>query len=239
MWSALLLAIALSSGARDVSAPLGSEPWVWQPEPGSIELFVGGIKMGKSHAARVRTRCVRRMLAWDPQRDEPELGHGRVTVGQLEQLEHRLGAGVVRLAVRPTGWSDAEVIAEFDRFCRCAWRVGGLCVKVDEAGGVVDPRMWGGAFNKVIREGRHRSLSLVIVGQRFPMSPVLARDNAERLVVFHHGFDDAPEVAKRLSGRGVMVTPEQVAELARHQYIEWTPHEGARMRPPLRGERST
>ena len=236
MWPALLLAAALSGGGDVASPALGHEPWVWQPEPGEIELFVGNIKMGKSHAARVRTKRIRRMLAWDPQRDE-ELGSGRLTVLQLEKLfethPELLVRGTVRLAIRPTAWSDNDTRDEFDRFLRVAWRVGRLAVKVDESGGIVQPGNIPPALSKGLREGRHRELSWIFVGQRFPMVPVIARDNASRLVVFRHGFDDAGDVSRRCSGAGVEVTPEQISALAPHHFLEWTPIEGARIRPPL------
>jgi hypothetical protein len=218
---------------------LGDEPWVWQPAPADLEIIVGNRGMGKSHAARVRTANVRRLLAWDPMRDEDDLGAGRVTVNQLEKLEdyfalhprqRGLFQGVLRLAVRPTSWDDQSLLDQVERTCRVAYRVGGLCFKLDELGAIVaPPRPPPGALLRVIAEGRHRAVSLVLVAQRFAQVPVLARDNATRIICFRQaGPDDADDLVARVGDLGA-----RVRSLPERHFLEWTPTGGAQLRPPL------
>lgn len=213
---------------------LGSEPWVWQPEPRGIEILVGNRGMGKSTGAKVRTWHTRRLVVDDPHRDEPNLGSGRVTVGQLEQLEQlgALHAGPVRIGVRPTRWDERGRVEDFERLCRCVFRIGGLCFKSHEVGAIiaaagrVPP-----AFATLIGEGRHRGVSLLLVAQRFAQVPVLARDNATRIICFRQaGPDDVDDLAKRISDQAMA---EKVRTLEPHAYLEWTPESGARIRPPL------
>lgn len=217
---------------------LGDEPWVWQPPPADLEIIVGNRGMGKSHAARVRTANVRRVLSWDPQRDE-DLGGGRVTVNQLETLEQYFAShprqrglfqGVLRLAVRPSAWGDQELVDQFDRTCQVAYRIGGLCFKPDELGAVVNPPTPPSpAFRRLIGEGRHRGVSLVLVALRFAQIPVLARDNATRIICFRQaGPDDADDLVDRVGELGA-----RVRTLPERHFLEWTPTDGAHLRPPL------
>jgi hypothetical protein len=218
---------------------LGDEPWVWQPAPADLEIIVGNRGMGKSHAARARTANVRRLLAWDPMRDEKQLGAGRVTVKQLEGLEEYFAShpgqrglyqGVLRLAVRPTSWGDAQLVDQVDRFCSAAYRIGGLCCKLDELGSIIKPpRPTPDGLLRLIGEGRHRSVPLVLVAQRFAQIPVLARDNATRIIVFRQaGPDDADDLVARVGELG-----ERVRSLPERHFLEWTPTGGAQLRPPL------
>jgi hypothetical protein len=219
--------------------PLGDEPWVWQPSPVDLEIIVGNRGMGKSHAARVRTANVRRLLCWDPMRDEDDLGAGRVTVNQLEKLEQYFAGhplqrglfqGVLRLAVRPVRWSGQDLVDEIERFSRVAYRIGGLCAKLDELGAVVNaPRPPPGDLLRLIAEGRHRAVSLVLVAQRFAQVPVLARDNATRIICFRQaGPDDADDLVDRVGELGA-----RVRSLPERHFLEWTPTGGAQLRPPL------
>lgn len=216
-----------------MAAPrFGAEPVVWQPEPAALELVTGNRGSGKSHAARVRVRGVRRLLVWDPQGDH-QLGHGRCTVHQLERLVERgmLRVGTVRLSVRPTAWERDELVDEFDRVCRVAYRLGGLCLVVEEVGGVQRPGgSLPGSWDRLIREGRHRGVSLLVVGQRLSQVPVLARDQATRLVAFRQlGGEDAAVLRDKLGDE----LGDQVRQLRPRHYVEWTPDEGAHLRPPL------
>ena len=40
------------------------------------------------------------------------------------------------------------------------------------------------AFRRLIAEGRHRAVAILLVAQRFGQVPVLARDNATRIICF-------------------------------------------------------
>jgi DNA helicase HerA-like ATPase len=201
--------------------------WAVQPAAASLVCLCGVRGMGKSTWLREYLRDVRRLVLWDPMR-EGNFGGGSITVAELARRVPALHSGVIRYSVYPTRFAAMD--EEFDTFCECAWRIGAVCVAVEEISLVASPNAVPENFGRCVAQGRHRGLSLVVVSQRFAQVPRLATANASRIIAYRQSEPrDVRDLCERVGELG-----EQVKDLPKHAYLDWTPDAGARLRAPLR-----
>jgi hypothetical protein len=188
--------------------------------------------MGKTHWVRARHAPVRRLLVWDPAGDwtqEHALGGGRITIGEfLERARAgHYNAGVLRLAVRPT-WRG-KIAEEFELFCRAAFRIGALRAVVEEVSFVASPQSLGPHFLRLIVAGRHRGVSLCVVGQRYAQFPRTCTSQASFICTFRQSENADVEYLRARLG--------DVADLVPHleprHFVTWTPTGGVLINSPL------
>jgi DNA helicase HerA-like ATPase len=235
MWRWLVaVAVAFLSvvAVPDFAGAMRGEPIAVQP-PSATRVAVAGVTdMGKSHWVRAYARDIRRLLVWDPERDwsgEHRLGGGRISLEELVERTraHRYDSGVLRIAVRPT-WRK-PLKEDFEVFCRCARRIGALTTVVEEVSNVASPNSVGLQFNRLIVAGRHRGVSLVVVGQRYAQFPRAATGNANLLVTFQQSENaDVDYLRERLGD-----VADQVRHLEPRHFVTWTPTGGVHLHQPL------
>jgi hypothetical protein len=208
------------------------KPLAVQP-PSATRVMVAGVTdMGKSHWVRAYAKDVRRLLVWDPERDwagDHELGGGRVGIEELVERTraHRHERGVLRLAIRPS-WRR-PLPDDFETFCRCARRMGALTAVIEEVSNVASPHRVGLQFQRLIVAGRHRGISLVVVGQRYAQFPRVATGNASQLVTFRQTENaDIDYLRERLGD-----VADQVVKLEPRHFISWTPTGGVHVHRPI------
>jgi hypothetical protein len=227
-----LLAVAIVFLSLLVLIVADPRPIAVQP-PSATRVCVAGVTdMGKSHWVRAYARDIRRLLVWDPERDwagEHALGGGRITLDELQQRvrDRRHDSGVLRVAVRPT-WRK-ELKEDFEVFCRCARRIGALTAVIEEVSNVASPNSVGLQFNRLIVAGRHRGISLVVVGQRYAQFPRVATGKASMLVTFRQTENADVEYLRERLGD----VADQVKQLEPRHFVTWTPTGGVRIHRPL------
>jgi hypothetical protein len=235
MWSrptSWLLAIAIAFVSLALVVIVADRPIAVQP-PSATRVMVAGVTdMGKTHWVRQYAHDIRRLLVWDPERDwagDYALGGGRISIEELVERtrDRRHESGVLRLAVRPS-WRQ-ELGKDHEIFCRCARRIGALTAITEEVSFVASPHSIGFQFQRLIVAGRHRGISLVVVGQRYAQFPRVATGNASLLVTFRQTENaDVDYLRERLGD-----VADQVRTLAPRHFVTWTPTGGVHLHQPL------
>jgi hypothetical protein len=229
----LLIAIAVAFLSLVLVIRVGGESRIAVQPPSAARVCVAGVTdMGKSHWVRAYARDIRRLLVWDPERDwagEHKLGGGRISLEELvdRTRAHSLDAGVLRIAVRPTWTKPLE--EDHELFCRCVRRIGAVCSVHEEVSHVASPQSCGLQFRRLIVAGRHRGVSLVIVGQRYAQFPRVATGNASLLVTFRQTENaDVDYLRERLGEKA-----DLVPRLEPRHFVSWTPTGGVHLHRPL------
>jgi hypothetical protein len=223
--------------------------FAFQPDPASVVVVCGVRGSGKSYSTARYCDRIPRVVVWDPLDEySAALGLERLSLAQFCFRAGRgdFRRGLVRVSVAPPGVKrDAkgkvswDLAAAFDEWCLAVESIGNVCAVVEEVSLVASPSSVPDAFKRLLSVGRHRAVSLVVVGQRFAQHPRLSTAMASEVRAFRQTEpSDLGDLDKRLGPSADGVTPSTVARsLQRGSCITWTPDNGWSVsRPPAAQE---
>lgn len=154
---------------------------------------------GKSTIARKILECVPRLFLFD-------------TMGEHAWIPQRFDDSQQAIMfVMETPWSDqfmASLVpsgddfeAEFSEICVEVYAAGNMCFAVEEVPMLSSPGYTPKKFNKIVRLGRHRNLSLLYTAQRLSECPRALTSATDIFVLFCHTEPrDLDAIADRCGG---------------------------------------
>lgn len=170
---------------------------------------------GKSTILKSIALTAPRLLVWDllgEHRWCPNALHNATEISAFVSWAH----GRERFAARvvPEDTSDDT----FEALCQLAYREGRLLLVVEEVAMISKPNWLPASFDKVVRLGRHRGVSVAWTTQR--LSEVARRLTSTTdafLLFFHHEPRDVEAIQQRC---GVAVA-DVVSGLGKHNFVSW------------------
>ncbi len=193
-WETLTAAVAVQNNVYGIAGKRGS---------------------GKSTVLKALAATAPRVLVWDL------LGEHRWCPNRLRDARDitrfiAWAHGRERFAARvvPEDGGDET----FDALCDLAYREGRLLLVVEEVAMVSKPNWLPASFDKIVRLGRHRGVSVAWTTQR--LSEVARRLTSTTdafLLFFHHEPRDVEAIQQRC---GVTVA-DTVSRLGRHNFVSW------------------
>lgn len=108
----------------------------------------------------------------------------------------------------------------FSYFCRIAWALGDLTMVIDEVDIVTSPVSVPEEFSKIIRYGRHRSISVIAASRRAAEVPRILTSQADEIVSFNQSEPNDVDYLKKYVGADLA---QQVYRLPKYSFVRWTP----------------
>lgn len=166
-----------------------------------------------------------RLLVWDFKSDPSLDGLGVPMSGALGDAAAYIRAmRAGRFAIRVQPDQDADVIAQFDVFCRAAWAAGNLVMVVDELAEVTKANRAPPAWRKCVnvgrdyrgKDGERKGISIIGVSQR---AAEVDKSFVSNVDVLHVGRLMFAEDAKAMA-RALGVRPEEISRMPDLHWIE-------------------
>lgn len=202
---------------------------VWQPSAKERVSVVGNIGTGKSVWGKAYTRNIYRCVTFDPMRESP-MGGGEMTVAEFIDKKDKYRDGPLRVSIMPDRWDTKGMAEDFNDLCGAVYDVGAMCFKIEELSFVCTPGNVPDNFGRLAAAGRHRYVSLCVIGQRFFQFPLLVRGNSSRIIAYRQQDpDDVKDLTKRIGPMGAMAS-----QLKDAYYLDWTPRGGVRYYEPIK-----
>lgn len=184
-------------------------------DDGRLYVLAGKSRSGKTAYVlrEIQKKHFSRVIAWDPEDQWGRLPGWR-RFESLSDLAWALNSGG-RLAYTVDG--DIETLkAEFDRFCRVAFKwgdiVGGVVVIAEELADVTSTAKAPGNWGALPRKGLKRGISIYAISQRWAEADKTALNNASEFICFSMLPADVDYMAKKT---GIAV--EYLAALKRYE----------------------
>ena len=155
-----------------------------------------------------------RVIVWDPLGEYGDIctvfDDGDPFLDALERAQKQC----FRLALMPSEPLDEL----FDQFCRAAWVVGDVLAVVEEVSMVATATHVPASFAKIIRQGRHRAVSILAAAQRPSEVPRALTAQGSELVSF---AQDEPIDQQYLRRYGGAALADRCQGLPRYEYAAW------------------
>lgn len=178
---------------------------------------VGRRGSGKSTIVKPMLQRCPRLFMWDAMGEHDWIPNRFATLDELppflnwsQQQPQFAGAYIPQ---------DDDLAAEFGPVCSVLYQRGNLVFGVEEVPMLCSPGFLPPAFDRIIRLGRHKRLSVVWTAQR--MNEVARRLTAatDVFVIFSH---TEPVDLEAITYRCGQETAARVAQLGHHDHLIWT-----------------
>lgn len=198
------------------------------PSQRRVLIVVGQTGSGKSFLARTYLKSKTRVLIADA--DFREYGAREFTPpggagfdAMLEYLKAHAGAGgFFRVSYTPSQ-------EEFPLVCEIARHIGPVDFVIEECDRFPDPQ-WCPDYEEIIARGRHWGVSITALSRNPFAIPVSLRREANRIIAFRQQEPRDLDWLSDVIGREAAA---QLPKLGPHEFIEWTPENGALPRRKL------
>ena len=177
--------------------------------------IVGRKGSGKTTALRRIMQPLPRIMLWDPLGEHRWCPNPIKTIERLQEF-FLWARGLDSFAARFIAQSDLP--GAFDAFADLVFRKGHLVVGTEEVPMISQPNWLPDGFDRLVRLGRHRAVSIVWTAQR--MSEVARRltSATDRFLLFRH---TEPRDIDAIRERCGIEVGDRVSGLGQHEMLAW------------------
>ena len=177
--------------------------------------IVGRKGSGKTTALRQIMQPLPRIMLWDPLGEHRWCPNPIKTIERLQEF-FLWARGLDSFAARFIAQSDLP--GAFDAFADLVFRKGHLVVGTEEVPMISQPNWLPDGFDRLVRLGRHRAVSIVWTAQR--MSEVARRltSATDRFLLFRH---TEPRDIDAIRERCGIEVGDRVSRLGHHEMLAW------------------